>query len=55
MGDLLVVHVSHQGAEMRVLADDEGVLGGIDESCGEFAGLVDSELERRWCLVSLGP
>lgn len=46
MDGLLVVHVSHQGAEMRVLADDDGALSGVDEGCGEFAGLVDSELDR---------
>lgn len=45
MDGLLVVHVGHQGAEVRVLADDDGALGGVDEGCGEFAGLVDSELD----------
>lgn len=44
MGGLLVVHVGHEGAEVRVLAGDDGGLGGVDEGCGELAGLVDSEL-----------
>lgn len=26
-----------------MLADDDGALSGVDEGCGEFAGLVDSE------------
>jgi hypothetical protein len=44
--------VGHQRAEIRVLADDNGSLGGIDERCGELAGLVDSKLEERRVLVS---
>jgi hypothetical protein len=44
----LVVHVSHERAEVRVFADDDGGLGGVDECCGEFAGLVDSKLIRCW-------
>lgn len=34
-----------------MLAGDDGGLGGVDEGCGEFAGLVDSEL-CCCCLVS---
>lgn len=45
MDGFLVVHVSHEGAEVRMLADDDGGLGGVDERCGEFAGLVDSKLK----------
>lgn len=30
-----------------MLADDDGALRGVDEGCGKFAGLVDSELEQR--------
>lgn len=45
MDGFLVVHVSHEGAEVRMLADDDGGLGGVDECCGEFAGLVDSKLK----------
>lgn len=48
MDGFLVVHVSHERAEVRVFADDDGGLGGVDECCGEFAGLVDSKLIRRW-------
>lgn len=47
MDGFLVVHVSHERAEVRVLADDDGGLGGVDACCGEFAGLVDSKLSVR--------
>lgn len=40
----LVVHVGHEGAEVRVLAEDGGCLGCVDADGGEFAGLVDAEL-----------
>lgn len=43
MDGFLVVHVSHERAEVRVFADDDGGLGGVNECCGEFAGLVDSK------------
>lgn len=46
MDGFLVVHVSHERAEVRVLADDDGGLGGVDERCGEFAGLIDSKSRR---------
>lgn len=36
----LVVHVLHEGPEVRVCPHDDGVLGGVDEDGGEFAGLV---------------
>lgn len=40
---LLVVHVLHERAEVRVGADDRGRLRGVDERGGEFASLVDAE------------
>lgn len=42
----LVVHVFHEWAEVRVLADEDGSLRGVDEGSGEFAGLVYAELQR---------
>lgn len=42
----LSVHMLHHGTEMWVGLHDERGLGGVDEGCGEFAGLVDAELER---------
>jgi len=36
----LVVHVFHEWAQVRMRAHDDGVLGGVDEDGGEFAGLV---------------
>lgn len=35
----------HQWPQMRVRFDDEWRLRGVDECCGKFAGLIDSELE----------
>lgn len=46
VGGLLVVHVRHERAEVRVAADEGGSLGRVDEGSGEFAGLVDAQLER---------
>lgn len=43
MDGFLVVHVSHERTEVRVLADDDGGLGGVDERCGEFTGLIDTK------------
>lgn len=45
MDGFLVVHVSHERTEVRVLADDDGGLGGVDERCGEFTGLIDTKLK----------
>lgn len=39
----LVVHVLHQRAQVRVGAHDDGVLRGVDEDGGEFAGLVNAQ------------
>lgn len=41
----LVVHVGHQGPEVRMAADDGGCLRSVDKGCGELAGLVDTKLE----------
>ena len=41
----LVVHVFHEGAEVRVGGHEGGRLGSVDEGGGEFAGVVDAELE----------
>ena len=43
---LLIVHVGHQRAKVRVTVDDRGGLRGVDESCGKLAGLVDAELRE---------
>jgi hypothetical protein len=48
VASFLVVHMSHERAEVRVFADDDRGLGGVDECCGEFAGLIDSKLIRCW-------
>lgn len=44
VGGFLIVHVGHEGAEMRVAADEGGSLGCVDEGGGELAGLVHAEL-----------
>lgn len=44
VAEFLVVHVLHEGAEVRVRADYWRGLGGVDEDGGEFAGLVYTEL-----------
>lgn len=36
----------HEGAEVRMTADERRGLGGVDQSCGEFTGLVDAELQK---------
>lgn len=36
----LVVHVPHQGHELRIGANHWWDLGIVDEDCGEFAGLI---------------
>ena len=41
------IHVLHQRTQMRVGLYDKWCLGGIDECCGEFPGLVNSELRTR--------
>lgn len=43
---LLVVHVLHQWAEVRMLSDEGRCLRGVDEGGGELACLVDPELLR---------
>lgn len=42
VASFLVVHVFHQGSEVRVCPCEDGGLGGVDEDCGEFASLVDA-------------
>lgn len=42
----LGVHMRHEGAEVRVAADEEGCLGGVDEGRSEFTGLVDAKLRE---------
>lgn len=39
----LLGHVAHEWAEMRVGFQNGRCLGGVDEDCGQFAGLVDAE------------
>lgn len=43
----LVVHVLHEGTQVRVGFDDGGGLRGVDQGGGEFAGLVDAELGQQ--------
>lgn len=42
MSGFLVVHVFHQRSEVRMRGHDRRRLRGIDEGCGQLAGLVDS-------------
>jgi hypothetical protein len=44
MPGFLIVHVLHKGSEVRVLANKDRILGGIDQDSGQFAGLVDAKL-----------
>ena len=46
MTDFLGVHMLHQWSKVWVRFDDEWRLRGINECCGKFAGLIDSELEE---------
>lgn len=48
----LVEHVGHEGAEVRVSADEGACLRGVDEGGGKFAGLVDAELRVFFALIS---
>ena len=43
----LNIHVMHQLAELRMGFDDRRRLSGIDEGCGKFTGMVDSQLYER--------
>jgi len=43
MSCFLVVHVFHQGSEVRVGADDLGCLSGVDQRGGQLASLIDTE------------
>lgn len=43
---LLVVHMFHQGPQVRVRFCKDWSLRGVDESRGEFSGLVDSKLRE---------
>ena len=45
----LVVHVCHEGPEVRVSADEGWCLRGVDEGSGELAGLVHTELVKQTC------
>lgn len=47
MGGFLVVHVLHEGPEVRVAAQDGWCLGRVDKSGCELACLVDSKLYMR--------
>lgn len=40
--DLLVVHVAHERAQVRVRPDHGRRLGFVDQGCGELARLVDA-------------
>jgi len=44
MSSFLIVHVLHEGSEVRVLANDYRILGGIDQDGGQFACLIDPKL-----------
>lgn len=49
----LVVHVLHQLAEVRSLAEDEGALGGVDLDGGKFTSLIHSKLFNVSVIVQL--
>ena len=43
----LSIHVMHQLAKVRMRFDDRRCLSGVDERCGKFTGMVDSQLYER--------
>lgn len=45
----MVVHVAHEGAKVRMLADEGGRLCRVDEGSSELASLIDPELEGYAC------
>jgi len=47
MASLLVIHVLHERTKVRMSGHNGRRLGDVNQSSGQFAGLVDSELESR--------